>query len=96
MGRPGGPLAHHWQRPKTLFKPIPRQLRRIKKYTLNVTALTPQGKKQYLCRVISERYGISLYSIFSKKPSGIHTQQLSSPLREAVFFPVRYLQFISG
>ena len=55
-GRPVGPLAHHWQRPKTSFKPIPRQPRRIQKYVLNVTALTPQGKKQYLCGVISKRY----------------------------------------
>jgi hypothetical protein len=31
-GRPGGPLAHHWQRPKTSFKPTPRQPGRIKKY----------------------------------------------------------------
>jgi len=29
-GVSGGRLAHHWQRPKTLFKPIPRQPHRIK------------------------------------------------------------------
>jgi hypothetical protein len=28
------------------------------KYIFNNTAVTPQGKKQYLCGVISKRYGI--------------------------------------
>ena len=55
-GGRSGRLAHLWQRPKTsLFKSIPRQPRRIKKYISNVTAIIPQGRKRYLCGVISER-----------------------------------------
>jgi len=34
----------------------------LKIYILNVTALTPQGKKQYLCGVVSKRYGMPGYA----------------------------------
>ena len=48
-GRPGGPLALHWQRPKTSSEPIPRQPRWVKIY-IKCYRTYPAGQKTIFMR----------------------------------------------